>query len=88
MSLELPVIQPLAQPDADTAFLVEVGFKGVRRAFFTSPDVTLRAGEWVMVEVERGRDVGRVKSVGGVARRKCGSEPGEVTHLLRRADEA
>jgi cell fate regulator YaaT (PSP1 superfamily) len=87
VSLELPVIQPLSSPGADTAFLVEVGFKGMRKAFFTTADVTLRPGEWVVVEVERGRDVGRVKSVGGIARRKCGSEPGDVTALLRRADD-
>jgi len=88
VSLELPVIQPLSSPSAETGFLVEVAFKGMRRAFFTSPDVTLRANEWVVVEVERGRDVGRVKSVGGVARRKCGSAPGDATPILRRADDA
>ncbi|HEU0053804.1 MAG TPA: hypothetical protein VFQ39_11520, partial [Longimicrobium sp.] len=66
MSLELPVIQPLAAPDA--AFLVEVAFKGVRKGFYTSADASLKAGDWVLVEAERGRDVGRVFSVGGVAR--------------------
>ncbi|HET7231754.1 MAG TPA: regulatory iron-sulfur-containing complex subunit RicT [Longimicrobium sp.] len=84
--LELPVIQPLSSPGTDVAFLVEVSFKGMRRGFHTSPDVTLKVGEWVVVEVERGRDVGRVKSVGGVARRKCGSELQTVTPVLRRAD--
>jgi cell fate regulator YaaT (PSP1 superfamily) len=88
VSLELPVIQPLAGPDAEVAFLVEVAFKGTRRGFYTSPDVTLRQGEWVLVEVERGRDVGRVKSVGGVARRKCGSELQSPTPVLRRAEDA
>ena len=85
--LELPVIQPLSGPDATVAFLVEVAFKGTRRGFYTSPDVTLKAGEWVVVEVERGRDVGRVKSVGGVARRKCGGETPDATPILRRADD-
>jgi cell fate regulator YaaT (PSP1 superfamily) len=84
--LELPVIQPLSSPDAEVAFLVEVAFKGTRRGFYTSPDVTLKAGEWVVVEVERGRDVGRVKSVGGVARRKCGSELPAASPVLRRAE--
>ena len=83
MSLELPVIQPLADP-AEAGFLVEVGFKGVRRAFYTARDVSLRAGEWVVVEVERGRDVGRVKSVGGIARQKCGAET-PAAALQRRA---
>ncbi len=88
MSLELPVIQPLPSPE-QAGFLVEVGFKGVRRAFFTSPDVTLRVNDWVMVDVERGRDVGRVKSLGGVARKKCGSaDPAEGAAVLRRAEPA
>lgn len=87
MSLELPVIQPLAGP-TELGFLVEVGFKGVRKAFFTSPDVTLRQGDWVLVEVERGRDVGRIRSVGGVARRKCGSDEAPAGVLLRRAEPA
>ncbi|HYH82090.1 MAG TPA: regulatory iron-sulfur-containing complex subunit RicT [Longimicrobium sp.] len=85
--LELPVIQPLSTPDAEVAFLVEVAFKGTRRGFHTSPDVTLRVGEWVLVEVDRGRDVGRVKSVGGIARRKCGSELQAATPVLRRAEQ-
>ena len=85
MSLELPVIQPLQSPE-QTGFLVEVAFKGMRRGFHTSPDVTLRAGDWVLVEVERGRDVGRVRSVGGVARSKCGSDPARATPILRRAE--
>ena len=86
MSLELPVIQPLQSPE-QAGFLVEVAFKGMRRGFFTSPDVTLRADEWVLVEVERGRDVGRVRSVGGVARSKCGSDPAQATPILRRAEQ-
>src|SRR5215213_5227513 len=85
VSLELPVIQPLQSPE-QAGFLVEVAFKGMRRGFFTSPDVTLRADEWVLVEVERGRDVGRVRSVGGVARSKCGSDPNRTTPILRRAE--
>jgi cell fate regulator YaaT (PSP1 superfamily) len=85
VSLELPVIQPLPSPE-QAGFLVEVAFKGMRRGFFTSPDVTLRAGEWVLVEVERGRDVGRVRSVGGVARSKCGSDPAQAPPVLRRAE--
>jgi cell fate regulator YaaT (PSP1 superfamily) len=85
VSLELPVIQPLHSPE-QAGFLVEVGFKGMRKQFFTSHDVTLRPGEWVLVEVERGRDVGRVKSVGGIARRKCGSDPASVTPVVRRAE--
>ena len=84
MSLELPVIQPLGSA-AGTAFLVEVAFKGTRRAFYTSADLTLRPGEWVMVEAERGKDLGRVHSLGGTARRKCGSTD-PAAAVLRRAE--
>ena len=82
MSLELPVFQPLPSPE-NTAHLVEVAFKGMRKGFFAATDPTLRVGDWVMVEVERGRDVGKVRSLGGAARAKCSSEPAAL--LLRRA---
>jgi hypothetical protein len=72
MGLELPVFQPVASPQ-DQAFLVEVGFKGMRKGFFTCTDPGVRVNDWVLVEVERGRDVGRVRSLGGVAQKKCGS---------------
>ncbi|CAN5742661.1 stage 0 sporulation family protein [soil metagenome] len=52
---------------------VEVRFKGTRKAYFlwggTEP---LRPGEAVMVEVERGRDLGHVTAVGELAEKKCG----------------
>jgi cell fate regulator YaaT (PSP1 superfamily) len=76
--LSLPVIQTLAVREG-TPRVVEVTFKGGRRDYFNADDDTLRPGEYVLVEVERGQDVGRVKSVGGVAARKCAScaPPGE-----------
>ena len=54
---------------------VEVRFKGTRKGYFVWGDdsAPLRAGEIVVVEVERGRDVGRVAAVGSVADRKCAS---------------
>ena len=39
-----------------------------------------------LVEVDRGRDVGRIKSLGGVAQKKCGSADAHGT-ILRRADD-
>jgi cell fate regulator YaaT (PSP1 superfamily) len=52
---------------------VEVRFKGTRKAYFLwSGDEPLRAGEAVIVEVERGRDLGRVTAIGDVAEKKCG----------------
>lgn len=53
---------------------VEVRFKGARRDFFVwkHDDEPLRLKEGVIVEVERGRDFGRVSAVGDAALKKCG----------------
>jgi cell fate regulator YaaT (PSP1 superfamily) len=53
---------------------VEVAFKGTRRGYFTAPESgdPLRIGESVVVEAERGRDLGRITALGDVADKKCG----------------
>jgi len=53
---------------------VEVRFKGTRKAYFLWEDGEsgLRTGEAVVVEAERGRDLGRVTATGDVATKKCG----------------
>jgi len=52
---------------------VEVRFKGTRKAYFlwADTDAPLRVGDAVLVEVERGRDFGRITAVGDVAAKKC-----------------
>lgn len=53
--------------------LIEVRFKGNRKEYFTYADDTpLTVGDSVLVEGERGRDLGRVSAVGAAAERKCG----------------
>jgi cell fate regulator YaaT (PSP1 superfamily) len=54
---------------------VEVRFKGTRKAYFiwSDEDAPVRAGDAVLVEVERGRDLGRVTAVGDVATKNCAS---------------
>jgi cell fate regulator YaaT (PSP1 superfamily) len=54
---------------------VEVRFKGTRKAYFlwSQADAPLRVNDPVVVEAERGRDLGRVTAVGDVAAKKCGS---------------
>ena len=54
---------------------IEVRFKGTRKAYFTwsEADAPLRAGDAVLVEAERGRDLGRVTAVGEAAAKKCAS---------------
>ncbi len=52
---------------------VEVRFKGTRKVYFLWPgEEPLRVGEAVIVEVERGRDLGRVTAIGDLAEKKCG----------------
>lgn len=58
-----------------TAF-AEVRFKGTRRDYFTAPGMDLRPGQWVVVEADRGEDVGEVTAVGAIAERKCSSSGG------------
>ena len=71
---------------------VEVRFKGTRKAYFTWPAEAepLRVGDPVVVEVERGRDLGRITAAGDTAQKKCassctgcavGSEPADPAPL-------
>jgi cell fate regulator YaaT (PSP1 superfamily) len=53
--------------------LIEVRFKGNRKEFYTwEPEEPPRLGATVLVEVERGQDVGIVSAVGDAAKKKCG----------------
>jgi cell fate regulator YaaT (PSP1 superfamily) len=54
--------------------VIEVRFKGNRREYFTWPSTDsspLRLDDAVIVEVERGQDLGVVSAVGAVAEKKC-----------------
>jgi cell fate regulator YaaT (PSP1 superfamily) len=77
---------------------IEVRFKGTRKAYFTWDNEAdpIRLKEPVIVEVERGRDLGRVTAAGDMAAKKCGSctscavgesaeEPAPLKPVLRRA---
>jgi cell fate regulator YaaT (PSP1 superfamily) len=77
---------------------IEVRFKGTRKAYFLWEDEgdPLRIKEDVIVEVERGRDLGRVTAVGDTATKKCGGcsgcsvgqaaeEPAPLKPVVRRA---
>ena len=54
---------------------VEVRFKGTRKGYFVWEDEAdpIRIKDCVIVEVERGRDLGRVTAVGELAGKKCSS---------------
>ena len=79
---------------------VEVRFKGTRKAYFLWPatDTPLKVNEYVVVEADRGRDLGRITAVGDTATKKCGSgcsgcavgeaaEPEPLRPVVRRATE-
>lgn len=54
--------------------VVEVRFKGNRKAYFAWPSTEpLALHDPVIVEVERGQDLGRVTALGPVAAKKCGA---------------
>ncbi|HEX9885298.1 MAG TPA: regulatory iron-sulfur-containing complex subunit RicT [Longimicrobiales bacterium] len=57
----------------------EVRFKGTRKAYFTSDGLDLLPGQRVIVEADRGEDLGEVTAVGAVAERKCSSSGGCAT---------
>jgi cell fate regulator YaaT (PSP1 superfamily) len=59
---------------------VEVAFKGTRKGYYLwSGEESLRIREPVVVEAERGRDLGRVTAVGDLAEKKCGGCSGCAT---------
>jgi cell fate regulator YaaT (PSP1 superfamily) len=76
---------------------VEVRFKGTRKAYFLWPgEEPLRVGDAVIVEAERGRDLGHVTALGELAEKKCGgctscatsavsAEPEPLKRVLLRA---
>ena len=57
----------------------EVHFKGTRKDYFTYADLELTPGRHVVVQADRGEDVGEVTAVGLIAERKCSSSGGCAT---------
>ena len=64
---------------ATTAGFAEVRFKGTRKDYFTYEALDLAPGTHVIVEADRGEDLGEVAAVGAVAQRKCSSSGGCAT---------
>ena len=68
----------------------EVSFKGTRRGYFRFDAMNLVPGDRVIVEADRGEDLGEVTALGNIAERKCSSSGGCATptptqRVLRRA---
>jgi cell fate regulator YaaT (PSP1 superfamily) len=55
---------------------VEVCFKGTRKGYFAYSEIDLRPGQHVIVQADRGEDLGEVSAVGTIAERKCSASGG------------
>src|SRR5215204_2871036 len=51
--------------------ILEVTFKGNRREYYTADSDDIIMSQYVIVEADRGEDLGRVTAAGAVAERKC-----------------
>ena len=54
----------------------EVRFKGTRKDYFTFEALELAPGNHVIVEADRGEDLGEITALGMIAQRKCSSSGG------------
>lgn len=57
----------------------EVSFKGTRKEYYAYAGLDLRPGQSVIVQADRGEDMGEVTAVGAIAERKCSSSGGCAT---------
>ena len=64
------------RPDKAVDGFAEIRFKGTRKGYFSYSEVDLRPGQDVVVEADRGEDLGKVSALGVIAERKCSSSDG------------
>jgi cell fate regulator YaaT (PSP1 superfamily) len=58
------------------AGFAEVRFKGTRKDYFSFRGLDISPGAHVVVEADRGEDLGEVTALGSIAERKCGASAG------------
>jgi cell fate regulator YaaT (PSP1 superfamily) len=58
------------------AGFAEIRFKGTRKGYYSFAKLDLRPGQHVIVQADRGEDLGEVTAVGVIAERKCGTSEG------------
>lgn len=74
------------------AGFAEIRFKGTRRGYFAYRGLEVLPGSHVVVEADRGEDLGEVTAIGSIAERKCSSSeggcptPAPEKRVLRLAD--
>src|SRR5687768_14119388 len=72
--------------------IVEVTFKGNRREYYTADTDDVVMSQYVIVEADRGEDLGRVTAYGAVAERKCSgcstgcAAPAPTMRIVRKAE--
>ena len=62
----------------------EIGFKHGRKDYFTTSDTFVLVGTHVIVEADRGEDLGEVLALGAIAERKCSASGGCETSVPER----
>jgi len=73
-----------AQGDRHMNELIEVVFKGRRREYFTNPrEIPVREGDWVIVQADRGIDLGKVHHTSEWVKRE--DAPAKLREMLRPA---
>jgi cell fate regulator YaaT (PSP1 superfamily) len=63
----------------------EIRFKGTRKDYFSYVGLDVRPGQHVIVQADRGEDLGEVAAVGAIAERKCSSSGGCATPTPERS---
>jgi cell fate regulator YaaT (PSP1 superfamily) len=63
----------------------EIRFKGTRKDYFSYVGLDVRPGQYVIVQADRGEDLGEVAAVGTIAERKCSSSGGCATPTPERS---
>ncbi len=63
------------------AGFAEVRFKGTRKGYFSYEALDIAPGTQVIVEADRGEDLGEITALGSIAERKCSSSGGCATPL-------
>jgi cell fate regulator YaaT (PSP1 superfamily) len=72
--------------------ILEVTFKGNRREYYSADSDEIQLSQYVIVEADRGEDLGRVTASGAVAERKCSgcstgcAAPVPTLRIVRKAE--
>ncbi len=78
----------MKEPENKSSDVIEVQFKRERKDYFRNRQgLKIKTGDYVIVEVDRGEDLGRVSEVGDTAGRKVPEKKGPLSIVRRMASE-